>query len=163
VGFKAEQVYTIEDWYDGIIAAVVDCNGRYHYCCGYWDDAQDCFSNIFLLIPIDDETFGLAIEHWQIWLRWNAAYKAGLVTAETHPALPAERERYEELSLLLDERLNFDAPIAFRMKAEFSHGEKADSFDSIQTTVEWLPLTEEDGQRPLRLWNARTSSLDGEN
>jgi hypothetical protein len=35
-----------------------------------WDNSEDDWSDAFLLQPIDDETFRLAMEDWDIWNRW---------------------------------------------------------------------------------------------
>jgi hypothetical protein len=41
------------------------------------------------------------LEHWDIWLRWESAFHEGRTTLETHPALPEDRARHEELQALL--------------------------------------------------------------
>ena len=78
-----EMVYTITDWYDGARAGVADLKGKPHYYECRWDDAQDDWSEIWLLKPIDHETFRLALEDWQIWERWRAAFDAARATIET--------------------------------------------------------------------------------
>jgi len=70
-----------------------------------FDDATDNYSATYFLQPLDRETFALALEDWQIWLRWDAAFKEQKATIETHPALPADRERHDELSRLLADKL----------------------------------------------------------
>jgi hypothetical protein len=92
-----EMVYTILDWYDGARAGVADLTGKPHYYECRWDDAKDEWSEIWLLKPIDQETFRLALEDWQIWERWRAAYDEGRVTIETHPAFPEDRARHETM------------------------------------------------------------------
>lgn len=156
---EAEQIYTIDDWWDGIIAAIVDYHGQHHYCCAYWDEARDCFSDIFLLVPIDDETFGLALVQWQIWLRWEADFKAGLVAPETHPGLTGTNARYKEISHLLDAKLDLNASTAFRMKAAFHYEKSGNETTKMHTSVQWFPLEETDDQTNLRLWNVKTSSF----
>jgi hypothetical protein len=65
----------------------------------WWSDA------VYELRPIDDETFQLAMEHWQIWRRWEVAFHSGKTDLETHPALPEDRLRFTELEALLASRL----------------------------------------------------------
>jgi hypothetical protein len=38
-------------------------------------------------------------------LRWDNAYKQGSVTIESHPALPDDRARHDEISLLIGYQL----------------------------------------------------------
>ena len=66
---------------------------------------KDEYADLYELRPVDDETLRLALEDWQIWLRWEDAYKSGLVDHDTHPALPADRARHDEIQRLLAARL----------------------------------------------------------
>ena len=117
-----EIVYTITDWYDGARGGVADFNGKPHYYECQFDDATDYYSAIYFLQPLDRETFLLALEDWQIWLRWDAAFKQRQATIETHPALPADRERHNELSRLLTDRLVIGAG-HIKATGDFKHGE----------------------------------------
>ena len=58
------------------------------------------------------------IEDWQIWCRWKKAFDRGETSNETHPALPADKMRHQELERALVGMFEVpeDAP-AF--KAEF--------------------------------------------
>lgn len=62
-------------------------------------------ADTFLLMPIDQETFALALEDWAIWRRWETAFQLGKTTQETHPALLEDKSRHEELKRLLKGRL----------------------------------------------------------
>src|SRR6185437_104535 len=76
-------------------------------------------ADTFLLMPVDRETFSSALEDWAIWRRWETAYCQGKASAETHPALPEDRSRHEELERLLEGRLVVDPAQAVQRKAEF--------------------------------------------
>jgi hypothetical protein len=62
------------------------------------------------------------LEDWEIWLRWESAFKEGRTTQETHPALPEERARHHELEVVLTERLVIESATSKRAKAEFKFG-----------------------------------------
>ena len=118
-------VHTITDWYDGARASVAELNGKPHYYETCWDEATDDWLDAYLLQPIDEETFRLALEDWQIWLRWKAAFDAGRATIENHPALPEDRARHDELSKVLAERLRISPEGHVKAKGEFRYGKPA--------------------------------------
>ena len=113
-----ETVYTCPDWWDGPRGGIADYLGRPHRFESEWDYYQG-EPDTFLLTPIDAETFRLALEDWTIWRRWESAFYQGQATQDTHPVLPEDRTRYEELQRLLDGRLIVDASCAFRKVGEF--------------------------------------------
>ena len=84
-----------------------------------WRDIDSDDTDTFLLSPVDEATFHLALEDWAIWLRLQSTYDQGHVLQDTHPALPEERTRHEELQHLLEERLVVDSASAVRKAAEF--------------------------------------------
>ena len=100
-----EIVYTVTDYYDGPRVGVADFNGAPHLYEAEWDEAAGDYADTFKLSPLDRETFEHALEAWDIWLRWNKAFRNGLETLETHPALPADRPRHNQLEELLRVRL----------------------------------------------------------
>ena len=116
-------IHTITDWYDGARAGVADLNGKPHYYECRWDEVKDGWSEVYLLKPIDDETFQLAMEDWGIWLRWEAAFREGKTTQETHPVLPEERERHAQLAKVLAERLVIEPYTSIKATGEFKYGQ----------------------------------------
>jgi len=54
-------VHTITDWYDGARAGVANLNGQPHYYECAWSHKNDDWSEECLLVPIDKETFDLAM------------------------------------------------------------------------------------------------------
>ncbi len=119
ISSDCNRVYTVTDYYDGIVAGVADFNGQPHYYECILEDEFDNYSQVFLLHPIDAETFHLALEDWDIWERWNDAREQGKVSLETHPALPEERERHDEISKILKSRLVVDSEKDIKAKAVF--------------------------------------------
>jgi hypothetical protein len=118
-----ETVHTINDWYDGARRGIADLNGKPHYFENHWCEDKDDWSEIYLLKPLDAETFALALEDWEIWLRWEQAFKDGKTIQETHPALPEETDRHNQLKRILAARLIIAAETAVRAKAEFIYGQ----------------------------------------
>lgn len=118
-----EAVHTITDWYDGARSGVADLNGEPHYFENHWNEGEQYWSEIYLLLTLDAETFALAIEDWEIWLRWENAFKEGKTTQETHPALPEDRERHNEIENILTERLVVSTETSVKATAEFHYGQ----------------------------------------
>ena len=118
-------VYTITDWYDGARAGVTDLNGQPHYYECRWDPTTGGWSEVYLLNPIDEDTFRLALEDWEIWRRWRSAYDDGRTTLDTHPALLEDRTRHDQIAELLIDRLVISESGLVRAKGEFKYGKPA--------------------------------------
>jgi hypothetical protein len=118
-----EIVHTISDWFDGARAGVANLNGEPHYYKNQWLENEQSWSELYLLQPLDTETFAFVMEDWEIWLRWEKAFKEGKTTQETHPVLPEERRRHEELKPILMERLVVIPEKSIRATAEFVYGQ----------------------------------------
>ncbi len=114
-----EAVHTVTDYWDGPVEGIADFCGRPHrFQCRYDAEAEE-YSKVFELRPLDEETFRLALEDWSIWLRWEAAFRHGEASLDSHPALPADRGRHDELKATLDERLR--GPAAGEVVRAFGH------------------------------------------
>jgi hypothetical protein len=100
-----ERVYTVLDYYDGPRKGVADFEGQPHLYECIFDEAKGNYSDSFLLMPIDGESFRLALEDWAIWQRWELAYHTGQADLSTHPALPNERKRHDEVQTILQNAL----------------------------------------------------------
>jgi hypothetical protein len=114
-----ERVHTMTNYWDGPRDGIANLHGKPHLYTSLFDHAKDEYSELFELCPVDDETLGLALEDWEIWLRWDDAYKAGTVDASTHPALPNERARHAEIEPILAARLAALSRPAIRARAVF--------------------------------------------
>ena len=114
-----EIVHTVTDWYDGPRRGIAEFHGRPHLFESEWQDGENMETDTFLLSEIDRETFALALEDWAIWRRWETAFQQGNAAKETHPALPNDRRRHDELTQLLEGRLVADPTQGVRLKAEF--------------------------------------------
>lgn len=134
-----ERVHTMTAFYDGPREGVADFRGRPHSYSSLFDESIG-LSDTFLLMPIQEELLRLALEDWEIWLRWERAFHAGETTQETHPALPADRARHDELTRLIGDRLVPKPELSRRARAEFHYPSK----QSLE--VRWFPLEEEPNQ-----------------
>ena len=123
-----ETVYTISDWYDGARAGVADFHGQPRYYGCRWDDTKEDWSAHYLLTPLDADTFQSALNEWALWKRWQAAFAAGKTTQETHPTIPEDQPRHDELQKLLTHQLQIPADSTLKAK---------DKFDYNANIVEW--------------------------
>lgn len=114
-----ERVYTVLDYHDGPRMGIADVGGHPHVFESRFDEEKDYYTEWYELRPIDEETLRLSLEAWEIWLRWADAHDRGLVGIETHPALPAERARRDELRALLEPRMAAATTSSVRAIATF--------------------------------------------
>jgi hypothetical protein len=114
-----QRVHTMTDYYDGPRGGIADFAGKPHLYASVFDDAEDVWMKTFLLMPIEEEAFALALEDWRIWRRWETAFHAGKASQDTHPALPEDRTRHEELKRLLGSRLKINPTLATKALGEF--------------------------------------------
>jgi len=103
-----EEVFTVTDYYDGPRKGIANYQGRPHLYDCIFDEAEDDYLSLFRLTPVAEDVFQLAMEDWQIWRRWTSAFYAGRVKLDSHPALPEDRARHNELKSILDGALVTD-------------------------------------------------------
>ena len=97
-----ETVFTVTDYYDGPRKGLANYQGKPHFYECVFDENRDEYSDQYRLTPVDEETFRLAMEDWEIWLKWETAFHAGKADINSHPALPEDRPRHDELRRILD-------------------------------------------------------------
>ena len=131
-----EIVHTVTDWYDGPRRGIAYFLGEPHLFQSEYRDKSELDPDTFLLMPIDREVFKLSLEDWAIWQRWEAAYLSGQTTQATHPALPADRVRHDEIERLLSHRLVIDPIRSIRKRAEFQDRNDPSRSD-YPLTVRW--------------------------
>ena len=102
-----------------------------------WDDAADNYASTFRLSPVSPDLLALALEDWAIWERWWTAFHSGQATQETHPALPADRARHDELDEILKQRLKIDSQDHVRARATFRTALGWDRKGIAPIEVEW--------------------------
>ena len=127
-----EIVHTMTDYYDGPRGGIADFHGKPHLYESQFSDIVDDYTDIFHLSPVAFDIFPLALEQWAIWLRWEAAYKQRETPLSTHPALPNERVKYDELETILEQALVIDESNFVAATAEFRNNE-------TKLEVRWTP------------------------
>ena len=113
------RVVTIEDFWDGPRSGVAFRDGVLVAYKSLWDEDLHDYSAFYGVTAIDGNLLPLIEEKWAIWIRWSDAYDAGTTTCTTHPALPDDRSRYEDLSAFLEPRTKVDEKSCIRLQAEF--------------------------------------------
>jgi len=116
---RFEPVFTVREYHDWPRRGTANFRGTPHSFACIFDEQQDEYSNLYRLKPIDVNTLQLALEQWDIWLRWQAAFQRGEVGLESHPALPAERNRYEQLKRVLAPALEVPEDAALKAIGKF--------------------------------------------
>ena len=91
-------------YHDGPTLGVADYAGEPHIYQAEWNGITEEYG-AFRLAKIESELLQLVLEDWAIWLRWQSAFHQKLTSLETHPALPPERKRHEELTAEIGNRL----------------------------------------------------------
>ena len=114
-----DRVYTVTDYWDGPRKGIADFEGRPHLYVSDWDDPADDYASTFRLSPVEHRVLALALEDWDIWLRWQTAFHKGRTTLETHPALPEDRARHDELREILERNLKIDERDYVRAHGDF--------------------------------------------
>jgi hypothetical protein len=132
---KPDRVLTINDYYDGPRLGVAELNGVPHIYEAEFDHSTDEYGDMYFLTPIDADLLSLLLEDWDIWRHWDIAYKLNEVTVESHPALPEERKRHEELKRAIGDRLRADPVNRLYARGRFGRAEPEGAWDG--TTVEW--------------------------
>jgi len=101
-----EIVLSVHDLYDQPRSGLANLNGRPHVYECQFDTNEDEYSDQYWVREAEPDLVALEQERWQIWLRYARAFRAGDATRELWPALPAERNRYDELTRLIGTRLH---------------------------------------------------------
>ena len=117
-----QRVHTIQDFYDCPRFGVADYDGKPHVYDREWEESADDFGPRYRLAEIEPELLVLALEDWELWLRWLTAFQTGMTTLETHPRLPSDRERHEALKSEIGGRLEAKRNGTVLKKAEFRWG-----------------------------------------
>jgi hypothetical protein len=139
-----EDVFAITDYFDHPLRGVANFDGLPH---GYellFDDQRGEYEvDLYDLRPIDDDTYQLALEYREIWIRWQEAWLAGKVALDRQTALPEDRARHAELAQLLDGRLAALSGAAIRARARFRHRDNpADGSRKPGLEVQWTPVSQ---------------------
>ena len=97
-----EEVFTVMDYYDSPRKGIANFRGQPHFYDCIFSETEDEYSELYRLTPISKHILDLANEDWEIWQRWESAYYAGSTSLESHPCLPQDRKRHDEIRSVLD-------------------------------------------------------------
>jgi hypothetical protein len=100
-----EPVYTVWDIYDGVRSGIASYRGASHYFACELDHVAGGYTETYLLWPIDEGLFSLAMEQWKLYKAWEVKFHSGEVPAETHPGHRGQSARYDELQDQIDRHL----------------------------------------------------------
>ena len=117
-----EKVFTVTEYYDGPRQGVANFKGQPHFYDCIFDEVRSNYSNLYRLTPVGPQILALAEEDCAIWERWESAFRAGNTTRDTHPALPQDRGRYQELRAALDPSLETDHANCIIQVGSFEEG-----------------------------------------
>jgi hypothetical protein len=93
-----ETVFSVTDYWDGPLTGIANYRGNPHYNERIFDETTDKYSEKFRLTPVDSQTLQLAMEAWEIWKRWEAAFQQRKTDLARHPRYSADSERYAEIN-----------------------------------------------------------------
>jgi hypothetical protein len=125
-----EEVYTVDDWYDGPRTGFARYHGApHHYRSLYLDyDDWDTDEDSFELIPVSVAVLAAALEASAIFSRWNAARERGEITwTEDSPksefgALAEDRDRYASARSIIVPYAEPGHPEGFVIRGRFELG-----------------------------------------
>jgi hypothetical protein len=133
-----ERVHTVNDYYDGPRLGAADLGGRPHLYESIFSETADEYTDLFWVMPIDENRFALVMEAWGITLRWLTAFRSGNASSDGHPALPEDRQRHNELKEAIGP-LECD-PMQSQLKSARFRGSRSDLFRGSRSDleVEWV-------------------------
>ncbi len=125
-----ETVYVVEDWYDGPRSGFADYKQKPHFyrslhLDGSNYDKYNPDEDRFELAPVSVQVVEWAVASHQLWLRWDAAYRAGTLPQDADDEvriLPEDRVHDQELRALIEQFMNMQAGTRFVVHGEFELG-----------------------------------------
>jgi uncharacterized RDD family membrane protein YckC len=132
-----ERVFTVTDFDNGPRGGIADFEGHPHRYECEWNDGADTYASTFRLHPVTPEILAMALEDSGIWERWWTAFQEGHTTQDTHPALPEDRARHEELERGLDEQIRLGPSNSLRALGEFRTAVNWDGRGPARFEVRW--------------------------
>ena len=105
---KRDNVYAIYDWYDGIRSGVASYGNQLCYFEGQYADFNTDEKGLYYahewyklsIVPLN--LLEPVLEKQQLWKKYAAASKAGLIGPENHPYLSIDQRRGKQLDEVLD-------------------------------------------------------------
>jgi len=137
-----EQVYTVEEYYDGPVSGVADFAGQPHFYQRVFDDARDEYGPEFDLTPISQQLLALVLEQWTIWRRWEFRFARKEVSLDSHPGYGGRDFEYDRLQTVIQKLKAASAGPSVRVCGVFrplAAAEAAPIGVLRDLEVEWMP------------------------
>jgi hypothetical protein len=100
-----EPVYSVWDYYDGILTGVADYRGSPRYFEKDWSEEQRDYLPTFTLTPITQAELAEVVERERVFRAWEARFHRGEVEVSTHPGAAGQGASYVELQATFKARV----------------------------------------------------------
>jgi hypothetical protein len=137
-----ETVFTVMEYSGWPRRGIANYQGKPHLYDWVSTEGASHESQLFRLMPLSAEIFQLAMEDWEIWRRWLAAFYEKKTDISTRPALPGDSTRHVELKRILDELLVFDPQKTILRVGQFEVLAEPSIPDRVirQLQVKWIEV-----------------------
>jgi hypothetical protein len=115
-----ERVYSVWDYYDGILTGVTDYRGNPHYFEKNWSQELQDYLPACTLIPITAAELAEVVEREQAYREWEAKFHRGEVDQSTHPGAAGQGASYQELQAVFKARSAGSQASLHKATPEFS-------------------------------------------
>lgn len=137
---KPDAVLSLLNWWDGPLEGTTTFKGAPHRFLRVEEIRSGRnYEGIYDLTPLPPDIATLEAEHWLLWSRWRAAWRAGETPRETWPALPADSERSKQVKAAL-EATKLGEPT--RCRGVFTGSNEDLHVCSPASSVRWTPCEE---------------------
>jgi hypothetical protein len=99
-----ERVYSVWDYYDGVLSGVADFRGSPHYFEKNWSEELRDYLPACTLIPVTAAELAEVIERERVYREWEAMFHRGEVDQSTHPGEAGQGASYQELRAVFKAR-----------------------------------------------------------
>ena len=117
---EGDRILTVQHYFDEPLKGIAEYQGRPHYYDRQFDHEKEEYSDVFVLTPLDDAVFRLAMEAWDIWLEWRAAFRRGEAKMDSHPSYWADDSKYKQVHCTLIEYLEQHRGSSFEIEDDGS-------------------------------------------
>jgi hypothetical protein len=99
-----DKVFTVLEYCDGPRKGIAGCAARPHFfeCL---TNEENGYSDQYLLTPISNATFRLAMEASEIWRKWELIFLSGRRSGTSSRDYLQDTQRYRKLNRVLKKRL----------------------------------------------------------
>jgi hypothetical protein len=98
-----EKVYCVHDYWDmTIINGIADYNRKKYYFNCIFSDDEECWTDIYELILLDDYIFKLSLDNWDYWKKWLKGFFNNGNYTMPHPVEYARSRRKLAVEKIFD-------------------------------------------------------------